>query len=236
MNAKLAVRSFLRRRGVEVSGYRWTVTAQRQKIFDYYGIDLLVDVGANVGQYAKAARRAGYGGTLVSIEPLGSAFEQLQSAAADDPQWEVVRSAVGATAGSLTLHVSKGSIFSSALRILDNAVAADGNAKQIGDEEVSLVTLDEVLAGRDYAGLAVKIDVQGFERDVLDGAERSLSVAKVVEMELSPRPVYEGQMLMEESLRRMADAGFVLSLSENLLRDQVSGRCLQFNGIFTRAD
>lgn len=56
----------------------------------------------------------------------------------------------------------------------------------------------------------------------------------MVEMELTPRAVYEDQMLMGEAMARMGDAGLVLSLTENLFPDPATGRSLQFNGIFVR--
>ena len=78
------------------------------------------------------------------------------------------------------------------------------------------------------APLALKIDVQGFERSVLAGASQSLRDCRVVEMELSPQAIYEGQMLLPEAVERMTAAGLELSLIENLFPEPGSGRSLQF--------
>jgi Methyltransferase FkbM domain len=147
-----------------------------------------------------------------------------------------MRSAVGDRTGSVTLNVSEGSIFNSILPITVGAVAASPNARTIGVEEVPLDTLDNLLEriGLEVP-LALKIDVQGFERSVLDGATQALRDCRVVEMELSPQTIYEGQMLLPEAVERMSAAGLELSLVENLFPEPGSGRSLQFNGIFVRS-
>lgn len=171
---KETVRTQLRRRGIEVGNYRHTIAARRQKMLSAYGIRTLVDVGANVGQYALEARRGGYGGDIVSVEPLGAAFQQLEATAAGDAAWAVRRTAVGGAKGTLTMHVSERSIFSSPLRILDEAVSASRGARPVATEEAPMTTLDELCT--DLRGpLCVKIDVQGFEGHVLDGAPATLA-------------------------------------------------------------
>jgi FkbM family methyltransferase len=228
------VKQGLRRVGYEVSAYSVSVPGQRAQILRHLGIDTVVDVGANVGQYAQSLRHIGYRGEIVSLEPLRVPYNQLVTAATSDPHWQTQRTAVGARVGELRLHVSEASIFSSALTVLSSTVAASRDARTSRDEIVPMTTLDELLAGTPLKSTAIKIDVQGFERDVLEGAQKSLRSVPLLEIELSPRPVYEGQMLIVEALERLQAAGLVLSAVENLFRDADSGRSLQFNGIFVR--
>jgi hypothetical protein len=141
---------------------------------------------------------------------------------------------VGDVSGELTMNVSEDSIFSSPLNVLNLAVDAAENAKSIGTESVPVERLDDLLKNSEASSLAIKIDVQGFERQVLDGGPESLSRARIVELELTPVPVYDGQMLMLETIERLADAGLALSLTENLFTERHSGRALQFNGVFVR--
>ena len=235
MSAKERIRSLLRSRGVEVGGYRYTVDARRQQMLDYYGIRTLVDVGANVGQYARTVRRAGYHEKIVSFEPASSAFSELAARTAKDPLWHSHQIAVGSSNGSLMMNLSEGSIFNSPLNISQGGVSASPNAKIVGTEEVLVRTLDDLLESLSVTlPLAVKVDVQGFEREVLEGARETLQSAQLIELELSPTPIYDGQMILQEALDRMSSAGFVLSLTENLLPQPDTGRALQFNGIFVR--
>jgi FkbM family methyltransferase len=188
-----------------------------------------------VGQYANEVRKAGYDRQIISIEPAADAFAELSTKAGKDTRWRAIHTAVGSSEGTLTLNVSEGSIFNSVLKVTDAAVTASPNAKIIRTEEVPVRTIDALLdeVGAEPA-IGFKIDVQGFERDVLDGAGDALKSARLVEMELTPVAVYEGQMLLEEALATMSTAGFVLSLTENLFPEPGSGRALQFNGIFVR--
>jgi FkbM family methyltransferase len=231
---KNAIQWKLRTVGIELSGYRHTVRARRQQIFSRYGVELLVDVGANRGQYASEARKAGYRGRLISMEPLGTAFADLSRAAATDPLWETLRVAVGKATGSVTLNVSEADIFSSILPVTDSALSADPQSRRLRTEEVPLARLDDLIDETNVP-TAVKIDVQGSEREVIDGGMRLLADSKVVEIELSPTPIYAGQMLLGETMDRLNQLGLVLSLVENLLPDKSTGRALQFNGIFVRA-
>jgi FkbM family methyltransferase len=226
-------RKFLKHRDVDLRRYRFSVDARRDQLLKHYGVDVLVDIGANEGQYAHEARFAGFAGQIVSVEPVSVAFKQLRAAAADDPRWETHQVAVGARQGALTMQISELTTFSSALPLLAEGLEAAPAGKIVDTEEVPMTTLDDLVG--DYSGtLAVKMDVQGFERDVLDGGSKTLERAVMLEMEMSPTPVYAGQMLMDEALARMSDAGFTLALTENVMPDGRTGRALQFNGIFIR--
>lgn len=228
-----SAQSFLQRRDIDVRRYRRSIPARRQRILAYHAIDLLVDVGANIGQYASAVRRSGYRGRILSIEPVREPFEELQAVATRDAMWEVRRTALGAEAGTVTMQVSKRSVFSSVLQPLGAANEASDGVHVVSHEDVPITTLDELVPDSERR-IAVKIDVQGFEREVLDGGPRVLANASVVEMELSPRPLYDKQMLMVEAIERMEKLGLFLSLTENLWVNGPSGKARQFNGIFSR--
>lgn len=194
----------------------------------------MVDVGANVGQYATELRRSGYTGRIHSIEPLSGPYADLERAASQDPRWTTQRAAVGASFGSLTINVSAWSIFSSALQVNQAAIAANAGAEFVSTEAAVMSTLDMIVDEQASNSVAVKIDVQGYERNVLEGATSTLGRVRVLEMELAPCPVYDGQILLAEALERLASEGLVLSLVQNLLPEPGSGRALQFNGVFVR--
>lgn len=237
-STRMVVHGALRRAGLHIGRYPNSIPARRTRILRHYGVGLVVDVGANVGQYGTELRRHGYTGQILSLEPSAQAYDQLVAVTAGDERWACRRVAAGAEPGHARLNISHESIFNSMLPILAESVSASAAAAVVGCEEVEVDTLDRILAqaqARDLP-LALKIDVQGFERDVLDGSVQTLQAARVVEMEFSPEPVYGGdQILLEEVMHRMRAAGLVLSLVENLFQDYESGRSLQFNGIFVRA-
>lgn len=233
MSLKGIVQTTFHRLGCDIRRFELAVPARRQRMFESFGITTIIDVGANVGQYAEEVRKFGYGARIISVEPLSQPFKKLESLATDDPKWETVQAALGAKSGQISVHISEASIFSSVLALTEMTEKAQPNSRQVDEETVPLMTLDSLAPEAD-SHVAVKIDVQGFERDVLDGAREVLAVASIFEMELSPVPLYEGQMLITEAIQRMHQAGFVLSLTENIFRDVPTGRSLQFNGVFTR--
>jgi FkbM family methyltransferase len=231
---KSQVKYAFRRTGVEVGSYRWTIANRRGLLLG--NCDVLADVGANVGQYATDVRRAGWTGQIVSYEPLMDAFAKLERRASHDLRWAAVRSAVGREAGELTINVSQNSVFSSALSTLPRGKSVYDRMDVVRTERAPLATLDSLMAEHLDSGrrIGVKVDVQGFERDVLLGAERVLAAASYWEMELTPVELYEGQMLMVEALERLRDAGLNLVAVENIFGDADTGRSLQFNGLFSR--
>jgi len=204
--------------------------------FDAFGIDLVFDVGANAGQFASEIRDSGFKGRIVSFEPLSSAHRQLTVAAASDPLWSVhERCAIGDRDGSVVLNIAGNSVSSSILDMAAAHAAAAPGSVYVGQEEAVLAKLDSV--AHTYLGSArrpfLKIDTQGFEWQVLTGAERTLPSINGVLCELSLVVLYEGQHLWREMIERLEAAGFILWGLQPGFMDQ-RGRNLQCDAIFFR--
>ena len=80
----------------------------------------------------------------------------------------------------------------------------------------------------------LKIDVQGFEKNVLDGAKETLPYVSVIQVEMSLVPLYENQMLFFEMIHYLDDKGFTLFSLENGFSNPRTGRLLQTDGIFVK--
>lgn len=78
-------------------------------------IDVVMDVGANVGQFGESLRDGGYRGRIVSFEPIEAPFQTLSRKAAADGNWEAHHCGLGAVSGTAALNVSELSVFSSIL-------------------------------------------------------------------------------------------------------------------------
>src|SRR5438105_1643916 len=61
-------------------------------------VNVVIDVGGNVGGYGAMLRRAGYPGTIVSFEPVTQTFARLQRRSEHDPLWRVFRLGLGSHA------------------------------------------------------------------------------------------------------------------------------------------
>jgi FkbM family methyltransferase len=202
----------------------------------HHGIATVVDVGANTGQFGKLLRQSKFAGRVHSVEPLRSAYDVLAGAAADDPLWTVQRAAVSAEPGTLTLNVSGNSVSSSVLPMLDTHATAAPSAQYVAQEEVPATTVDDILADQrlDPETTLLKIDVQGYERAVLDGAAKSLPALRGVRTEMSLVPLYEGQALMPEVIDLLAGYGFELWYVEPGFTEPTTRRLLQLDGVFFR--
>jgi FkbM family methyltransferase len=203
-----------------------------------HGVDSVLDVGANTGQFGTELRRARFAGRIVSLEPLHSAFAELARTAAGDPKWTVQRAAVGAEPGTLTMNVAANSVSSSALPMADRHAEAAPQSRYVGTEDVPATTVDHLVKEHDLdpAATMLKIDVQGYEKAVLDGAAVTLGQMAAVRTEMSLVPLYEGQLLFPELLDRLLGSGFELWSIEPGFVEPATGRLLQLDAIFFRRD
>jgi len=195
----------------------------------------VLDVGANVGQYARRLRAAGFRGTVVSFEALDDAHSKLMRAAQADPDWLVApRAAVGSRAGSVDINVAANVVSSSVLpltKLLEEAAPA---VAYIGRQRTPCVRLDaltELLPGGD---LFLKVDTQGYELEVLRGASGLLPRITAIQLELSLIPIYAGAPAMVEMLQYLLTCGYELFQFVPGLRDERDGRLLQGEGFFLR--
>lgn len=200
--------------------------------------DVIFDVGANDGGIARQWRRFGFQGDIESFEPGSRAFARLASDAARDPRWNAYRLGLGDRAGELTLHVAANAgASSSVLPMLPAHEAAAPEALYVSEETVKVTRLDEWFDARAVAWerVALKIDTQGFERQVLEGTGRLLQANVVsVQLELSLVPLYEGSWLWHEAAAWLAVRDFRLVGVAPGFSDPATGRLLQFDGVFTR--
>ncbi|AZP80873.1 FkbM family methyltransferase [Mycobacterium avium] len=208
--------------------------------FKAYGVNVVIDVGANSGQFGSALRRAGFKSRIVSFEPLSGPFAQLARKSASDPLWECHQYALGDADETITINVAgNAGASSSVLPMLKSHQDAFPPANYIGTEDVAIHRLDSVasefLNPTDVTFL--KIDVQGFEKQVIAGSKSTLNESCVgMQLELSFIPLYEGDMLIHEALELVYSLGFRLTGLLPGFTDPRNGRMLQADGIFFRGD
>jgi FkbM family methyltransferase len=202
-----------------------------------FEIDLILDVGANTGQFASEIRRVGYTGKIISFEPLSQAYGALLLSSAADSMWEAYpRCALGDHNGEVEINIAGNSVSSSILTMLESHRSAAPESAYEGKEVVPIKTLDAIAGPylKDAQAPFLKIDTQGFEWLVLDGARDTLPHIKGVFVELSLVPLYDGQHLWRDVIDRLEAEGFTLWTLQPEFSDRVSGRSLQVDGIFYR--
>lgn len=202
-------------------------------------IDVIFDIGANIGQFSSETRSRGYKGKIVSFEPLTSARNKLLKQASKDDNWLIhERAAIGNHNGFVDINISKNSYSSSILPMLNLHLNAAINSKYIGSERTPIITLDSVADNYldKFSNSFIKIDTQGYETQVLDGAEKTLKRSKGVLCELTLVPLYEGQDMWRELILRLEKENFMLWSLERGFTDSRDGRTLQLDGLFLKKD
>jgi FkbM family methyltransferase len=204
-------------------------------------VDLVLDVGANDGGYASTIRSIGYEGRVISFEPLSEPYRRLTERAAGDDSWSCMQYAIGASTESVEINIAgNAGASSSVLPMLDKHVRAEPTSAYVGVETVPMRPLDRILEDAAVADdrIFLKIDVQGFEGAVLDGANDLLQSARLLglQMELSFTPMYEGGMTWQEGFARAEKAGLVLAGILPGFSDPVSGQMYQADAVFIRAE
>jgi len=203
---KKIVKKLSRSLGVDLKRYnvQTSEAAKMQRLLAYHNIDLVFDVGANIGQYAKLLRELGYSGRIVSFEPLSSAYSQLKAVSKKEPLWEIApQTAIGNQEGEITINIAGNSQSSSALPMLDAHLESAPESAYSGSETVKLSRLDTLAKNyikSETKSIFLKIDVQGLEKQVLEGATAILPLVKGIKLELSLVPLYEGQVLFQEMI------------------------------------
>lgn len=232
------LRLLLQRAGVDIARFPGDRPEHRRALLlRSHGVTVVLDVGANHGQYGAELRRFGYTGEIVSFEPLSEPWLSLDARARADGRWRALRFAIGAEDSEVTINVAgNAGASSSVLPMLDSHVSAAPDARYVGAETVPQRRLDDLapsLVGSDDR-VFLKIDVQGYEQSVLDGAQRLLDSVVGVQLELSLVPLYEGGVDWREAVDLLLLKGFVLESLEPGFSDPETGQLLQVDGIFFR--
>lgn len=210
-----------------------TYESDRITTFRRRNVDLVIDVGANVGQYARKLRAGGYDGSIVSVEPLPDAFAQLERNLGSDPNWRGFNLAAGRESSKAKLNVSADSVCSSLLDPSDVLLDAIPTARIIETVEVDVVRLDDIdLPGR--KNTALKLDVQGFEREALAGAEGLLKSVVALELELSLKATYNLGYNLDKALPEIVAHGFFIKSIGRGLSDRNSGQLMDVDVLFER--
>ena len=212
------------------------VATCRKKLFDSFGINVVLDVGANAGFYANELRRVGYKGRIISFEPLRSAYSNLLKNKKMDASWEAINIALGDKDGEAMINIAGNSFSSSILGMLPAHLQSAPDSKYVGQEQVKLSMLDSIFASLhlEDQNICLKIDTQGFEEHVLKGAEKSLMYINTIQIEMSLTPLYNGELLFTDLYALLSCKGYQLVSIELGFTDPQSGRLLQIDGIFHR--
>lgn len=205
LKRSLEVRTFLSWRGLSI-----TSTNMVADISQYcHGLQTIIDVGANIGQFTLAAARRFPTARIYSFEPVPDVVSRLKSHVRHYPQVRVFHSAVGSTSGKLIFYRNNYTHVSSALRISAATDQPGYDLRNVTPLEVEFVRLDQALGGLTLdAPVLLKIDVQGYEMEVLKGWAGLKQQIDYLVLECSFVKLYEEQPLFDELHSYIEEQGF----------------------------
>lgn len=220
--------------GIEIVKYPTDELDRRIKLIDNYNIDVILDIGANIGQYGGEMRNLGFKGELLSFEPMKKAFSILEKNASKDKNWKVFNYSIGERNGETTINIAKNSVSSSLLENLPQLTESAPEAAFVEKETIEIKKLDSIFESLNLNGKNVylKIDTQGYEEMVLIGAEKSLELITGIQIEMAFIPSYEGSITFDKMKTKLNDLGFHLMALENGFYDKKTGKQLEIDGIF----
>jgi FkbM family methyltransferase len=197
-------------------------------------INVFLDVGANRGLFSKHLRMAGYRGHLFSFEPIPEDQACIRALAANDPTWTVCGYALGAENGKKDFEINLSgdgqTVLSSFLPLKEHFSAPRTIPVQVRRlDEI----LPELIAGIGSPRIFLKMDTQGFDGQVFEGATGCLGQIMGIQSEISVIPLYVGMPHYTVSLARYEQSGFELTdlFVVNRTRD---GRVLEYDCVMAR--
>lgn len=194
----------------------------------------VVDVGANVGQFSLLISALHPNARLIAFEPMPDAAATWRRLFDGSGRAEVHTVAIGAKAETATLHVSARADSSSLLPIGEGQTTVFPGTEEAGTLAIAVAPLDAFVSAADIQRPALlKIDVQGYELEVLRGAESLLPCFDHVYVEASFMTLYEGQPLFDEVAAFLTARGFREAGRYNLSLDD-AGKPVQADFLFAR--
>jgi len=209
-------------------------------ILNHLGIKYVIDVGANTGQFAESLFDFGYKGKVISFEPVAACYDGLIKRAKNNENHIVAdRAAIGDVDGEIIINVSDDSVFSSILKIKDEHTKIRPKSRIVKEEKVNIYRLDSIIdkyIPKDETSIMLKIDTQGFEKNVLDGAQESIKRLSGIKIEIPLVPIYnDTKFTFFEIIDFMKTNNFVPFNFNTEGVNLVTGRVFTIDGTFFKS-
>jgi FkbM family methyltransferase len=194
-------------------------------------VSSIFDIGANVGQFGLDIRRHGFQGQIVSYEPVKEIFAVLTHTIIKHQPWKAMQLGLGAVESERIINISgNAGLSSSILEMGPLHLENFPDSATVAKQNISISTIDNQLEvlGLQAHEIMLKLDVQGFESEVLKGAAQSLSKIPLCYLELSITPLYEGEISFLPTLIELSKSGHeVIDVFRGTKAN--NGRLLQLN-------
>jgi FkbM family methyltransferase len=205
--------------------------------FKSLNINVVLDIGANTGQFAKTIAALLPQAKIYSFEPLPDCFEELEKFTKERSNMEAFNLGLGDRSGVIAFEHNESSQSSSFLKIMDAHKAAFPFAQATSLVEVGMARLDDIAESLDLGSpLMIKIDVQGYEQEVLKGGKKTIGKADIIICEVSFVILYESQPLFDDVYVIFRELGFICLGMLDQIVDPTTGKILQGDAVFVKSN
>ena len=233
---KMQIRRALNRLGYDIVRFPAPNVARSALVDELVkrNISVVLDIGANTGQFAQSLRRSGYKNRIVSFEPISISFRQLKANAEPDPLWQAEKLALGSQAHRARINISRNYVSSSILELEGKTLKAEPSVEYIDYETIDVDRLDNVFNRlvSPVDQVFLKVDVQGYEKEVFRGASKSLPFIQGVISECSLLSLYKDEWLFDEVMAFFVSNEFFLTNLEKVFSDKKTNELLQIDATF----
>lgn len=198
----------------------------------------ILDIGANQGKWSEMCEELYLPKSCSLVEPQKDLNEALaRKAGKFHRNWKIFPVALGSRASVLDLNLTNNRAASSLLRPMEGAVPGEWGTKSESTVQVKVVRLDDLVAAGELPQPdLVKIDVQGFEAEVIAGGERTIEKSRRLVVEVSLTGIYEGQPLFYDVLKSLQNLGFTTDDITESCRSWPDGKLWQIDLWMRKSD
>jgi FkbM family methyltransferase len=238
MTAKNVIKRTLRQLGYDFVRYpsRETYGEHIRELLKTLDIDLVLDVGAHHGEYGLFLRDLGYVGRIVSFEPVTVNFDVIAQRCAHDPSWQVLNLALGSEdADSRSMNVMSNSLFNSFHAPSEVMLVDDNRVERI--DKVTVRRLDglfDQMLNDGTRNVFLKMDTQGWDMEVLRGADACISRIGAVQSEIPLKAIYKGMPSFVEVITECNRLGLEVTGMFPVSRDTNNLAVVEFDCVMAR--
>ncbi len=223
--------------GINIQKYNPANVEEEQIIFllSKHNIDVVIDIGANVGQYGLMLRKLNYDKRIISFEPISECYEMLKRNKGTDNLWDIYKIAAGDFDGTSQINISNNLVSSSLLKPHEKLPMYDDGIRTVKTETITVSKLDSFFGNRTIGdSIYLKIDVQGFERETLEGGLGFLKSIKVIQVESSLSSFYNKGSKIEDIMSLLRDQGFLPYNFIKGVKNNSTGQLFEVDIFFVR--
>ena len=239
INTKLLINNLLHHFGYQITKSPFSKRQIKSGHFIWlqkFGIKTIIDIGANEGQFIDKISKILPDVNIYSFEPLKDSFIKLKEKISDKKNITAFNFALGDEEKENIINRNEYSPSSSLLELTDLHKNAFPITKKVKEESIYVKELDKIANELEIKKkVMLKVDVQGYELNVLRGAENTIKDIDIILIETSFYELYKNQPLFNEIYIFLSDRGFNYYGSLEQLYDERDGKILQADSIFIRS-